>query len=97
MSESVQPLSMGGFLQLRKPLTCENDSYLQTSIFSHDLRLGGESSGAIVRITGLQLVQEFLHRALPRLCLMKFHGLTPVVSVNFFGGIRRSNSPSFAL
>ena len=26
----------GGFLQLEKPLTCENDSCLQISIFSHD-------------------------------------------------------------
>jgi hypothetical protein len=40
VSESEQPLSTGGFMQLRKPLTCENNSYLQkSSIFSHDRRV----------------------------------------------------------
>jgi hypothetical protein len=35
-------LSTDGFLQLRKPPTCENDSRRQVPIFSHDLCLCGE-------------------------------------------------------
>jgi hypothetical protein len=35
------------FLQVRKTPICRNDSGLQTSIFSHDLRLCGEYSFSI--------------------------------------------------
>ena len=44
MFPSVQSLNTGSFLQLRKPLTSENNAKLQTSIFSHDLCLCGEYS-----------------------------------------------------
>jgi hypothetical protein len=39
------------FLQVRKTPICRNDSGLQTSIFSHDLRLRGEESSRDVRKT----------------------------------------------
>ncbi len=87
MSESAQPLSTGGFLQLRKPLTCENDSYRQVSIFSHVRRFIGDNPDTVKKFvkshidavhlmktdreTGLKVLAKYLRQKQDREILQR--------------------------